>query len=116
MFPKILSRNGLDGGGEWSLEGFDKYQSLWDKEKKVIIHGDCAHHNFLRRADGTLTLIDFDLMANAPRCIDYLQYANRISQHLEDAANELWEMPQLQRYQSDLAFFICFNLPYRYFP
>ncbi|MFD4930856.1 phosphotransferase [Peribacillus butanolivorans] len=99
------------GWGEWALEGFEKNQSLWNKGKKVIIHGDCAHHNFLRKADGTLTLIDFDLMASAPRCIDYLQYANRISNHLEDAATMLWQIPQLKKYQSDPAFLYALTYP-----
>ncbi|MFE4350542.1 phosphotransferase [Peribacillus butanolivorans] len=99
------------GWGEWALDGFEKNQSLWNKEKKVIIHGDCAHHNFLRKADGTLTLIDFDLMASAPRCIDYLQYANRISNHLEDAATMLWQIPQLKKYQSDPAFLYALTYP-----
>ncbi|MFF2286092.1 phosphotransferase [Peribacillus butanolivorans] len=99
------------GWGEWALDGFEKNQSLWNKEKKVIIHGDCAHHNFLRKADGTLTLIDFDLMASAPRCIDYLQYANRISNHLEDPATMLWQIPQLKKYQSDPAFLYALTYP-----
>ncbi|MGW6606343.1 phosphotransferase [Peribacillus butanolivorans] len=99
------------GWGEWALDGFEKNQSLWNKEKKVIIHGDCAHHNFLRKADGTLTLIDFDLMASAPRCIDYLQYANRISNHLEDAATMLWQIPQLKKYQADPAFLYALTYP-----
>ena len=97
--------------GEWSLEGFEKNQSKWDKEKNVIIHGDCAHHNFLRREDGSLALIDFDLMAKAPRCIDYLQYANRISPHLDDAATMLWQVPQLKAYQKDRAFLYALTFP-----
>lgn len=65
----------------------------------------------MRKADGTLTLIDFDLMASAPRCIDYLQYANRISNHLEDAATMLWQIPQLKKYQSDPAFLYALTYP-----
>ena len=97
--------------GEWSLEGFEKNQSKWSKEKMVIIHGDCAHHNFLRREDGTLALIDFDLMAKAPRCIDYLQYANRISHHLDDPATMIWEVPQLKKYQKDRTFLYALAFP-----
>ena len=99
-----------DWGG-WALSGFEKHQSLWKGEKRVIIHGDCAHHNFLRKQDGTLTLIDFDLMARAPRCIDYLQYANRIIPHLDDPATEMWKIPQLSRYRTDPAFLYALAYP-----
>lgn len=97
--------------GEWSLEGFEKNHAKWKKEKTVIIHGDCAHHNFLRREDGSLALIDFDLMAKAPRCIDYLQYANRISNHIDDPATKIWQVPQLEKYQTDRAFLYALAFP-----
>lgn len=63
---------------KWSLEGINKYHSSLDKEDPVILHGDVAHHNFLRKKDGKLYLIDFDLISIGSKNIDLLQYANRI--------------------------------------
>jgi thiamine kinase-like enzyme len=63
--------------GKISLEGMIKTNNL-DKGKLAIIHGDVAHHNFIRSLSGKLHLIDFDLLSIAPAMIDYLQYANRI--------------------------------------
>jgi thiamine kinase-like enzyme len=63
--------------GKISLEGMIKTNKL-AKGKLAIIHGDVAHHNFIRSLSGKLHLIDFDLLSIAPAMIDYLQYANRI--------------------------------------
>lgn len=63
--------------GKMSLNGMIKTNNL-DKGELAIIHGDVAHHNFIRNRFGKLHLIDFDLLSIAPAMIDYLQYANRI--------------------------------------
>lgn len=97
--------------GEWSLKGMAAHQGDLHKEKKTIIHGDCAHHNFLRKQDGTLTLIDFDLIAKAPRLYDYLQYANRILPHLEHPDTEIWDYSQIKAYQENPAFLYALAYP-----
>ena len=97
--------------GEWSLKGLIANQFYLNKEKNTIIHGDCAHHNFLRKKNGTLALIDFDLIAKAPRLYDYLQYANRILPHLDDPAKEIWEYSQIRAYKDNPAFLYALAYP-----
>lgn len=70
--------------GKSSLNGLEDGNSfLTNEEYFVILHGDVAHHNFLRSHNGNLYLIDFDLISLGPSSIDYLQYANRILPHLD---------------------------------
>ncbi|OZM57841.1 hypothetical protein CIB95_05645 [Lottiidibacillus patelloidae] len=47
------------------------------RRKGIIIHGDVANHNFLRKNDGSIVMIDYDLMACAPFEYDTLQLVNR---------------------------------------
>jgi thiamine kinase-like enzyme len=79
---------------EWSLEGINKYYDIIEKETPVILHGDVAHHNFLRGLDGKLFLIDFDLITIGPRNFDLLQFANRILPFIN------WNMNVLIHYKS----------------
>ena len=97
--------------GEWSLKGLAANRIYLDQEKNTIIHGDCAHHNFLRKQDGKLALIDFDLIAIGPRLYDYLQYANRILPHLDTPINEIWDYPQINAYQENPAFLYALAYP-----
>lgn len=97
--------------GEWSLKGLIANQSYILKEKSTILHGDCAHHNFLRKKDGILALIDFDLISKGPRLYDYLQYANRILPHLNDPAKEVWDYSQIKAYQANPAFLYALAFP-----
>jgi hypothetical protein len=77
---------------EWSLNGIQQ-NSDGLKEPFVILHGDVAHHNFIRKRDGKLYLIDFDLISMGPQNIDLLQYANRILPFLN------WDMNALFQYE-----------------
>ena len=97
--------------GEWSLKGIIANQNYLYQEKNTIIHGDCAHHNFLRKQDGSLALIDFDLIAVGPRLYDYLQYANRILPHLDHPVNEIWEYSQINAYRENPAFLYALAYP-----
>lgn len=74
---------------DWSLKGLDEQLCTIENEKKVILHGDVAHHNFIRNPSGTLCLIDFDLISIGYRSADYLQYANRILPYLNWSLDEL---------------------------
>jgi thiamine kinase-like enzyme len=78
---------------KWSLEGIKKHHSSIEKEHPVILHGDVAHHNFLRSKDGKLFLIDFDLISIGSKHIDLLQYANRILPFIN------WELNHLYQYK-----------------
>ncbi|HEY4552404.1 MAG TPA: phosphotransferase [Bacillaceae bacterium] len=58
------------------------YGSLFSEEPTCIIHGDVAHHNFIRGKDGRLYLIDYDLISIASPSIDILQLSNRVLPYL----------------------------------
>jgi thiamine kinase-like enzyme len=67
--------------GEYTLDTLP-IDVLQKKERSarregLIIHGDVANHNFLRKNDDTIVMIDFDLMACAPPEYDTLQLINR---------------------------------------
>jgi hypothetical protein len=79
---------------KWSLDGIKKHYSSIEKEHPVILHGDVAHHNFLRKKDGNLYLIDFDLISIGSKHMDLLQYANRILPFID------WKLTHLYHYKS----------------
>ncbi|WP_180954270.1 phosphotransferase [Bacillus sp. M6-12] len=95
---------------DWSLEGLIKNKNWLSCEENAIIHGDVAHHNFLRKNTGELFLIDFDLISIAPPLIDYLQYANRILPYIQEP-DKIWEYPQLERYKRNPAFLFALAYP-----
>ncbi|MEH7523673.1 phosphotransferase [Bacillus sp. JJ1503] len=74
---------------DWSLKGIQAEANFFQSGKKVILHGDVAHHNFLRANNGELHLIDFDLISIGLPHSDYLQYANRILPNLQWSFKEL---------------------------
>ncbi|UQZ76614.1 aminoglycoside phosphotransferase [Niallia circulans] len=78
---------------DYSLGLIKKQMDYLDTTPNVIIHGDVAHHNFLRVKNNELYLIDFDLISIGPRIADYLQFANRI---LPDIG---WSLQDLQKMQ-----------------
>ena len=96
--------------GEWVLNKLGNIKLEDAEEERVIIHGDLAHHNFFRKEDGELLLIDFDLMAEAPPIIDYLQYANRLLIFNDCSLKELLSFPHFKKYRNDPIFLIglCF--------
>ncbi|WP_409270789.1 phosphotransferase [Neobacillus sp. SCS-31] len=63
---------------DWGLKGMKRRKGLFSEGPQAILHGDVAHHNFLRSRNGRVNLIDFDLISIGPPILDYLQYANRI--------------------------------------
>jgi thiamine kinase-like enzyme len=95
----------------WSLSGLDRHQASFQKEPNVILHGDVAHHNFLRDIDGRLRLIDFDLVNIGPASFDYLQYANRILPYIDWSFEKLFSHKQLQKYLDNQAFLFALAYP-----
>lgn len=89
---------------DFSLAGFVKLKSSIDKEPQAILHGDVAHHNFLRAKDGTLHLIDFDLISIGSPAYDLLQYANRILPFIGWRLDELAEIKLLRNWLNSEAF------------
>ncbi len=69
-----------------------------------IIHGDVAHHNFIRGKDEALSLIDFDLIGIAPSYLDLLQYCNRILPSLNWSAPALFSYKQIQPFEYEKSF------------
>jgi hypothetical protein len=78
-----------------SLKNLIRFYHSLSEETNSIIHGDVASHNFVRADDDQLYLIDYDLIAIAPKSIDYLQYANRILPFLDWSLIELQKLPQV---------------------
>lgn len=95
----------------WSLNGMKEDQSFFSDQPHVILHGDVAHHNFLRSSLGELNLIDFDLICIGPRCIDYLQYANRILPFMDWSFDFLSNHKQIKKFLDKKAFLFALAYP-----
>ena len=91
---------------EWSLSGLRKEKDILEKWQKVILHGDVAHHNFMKTSKGELYLIDFDLISIGPEIADYLQYANRILPFLNWSLSELDTFEPFQPLFKTESFFV----------
>jgi hypothetical protein len=103
--------NELMDWAEWSLNGMKENESFFFKKPYVILHGDVAHHNFLRDTTGTLNLIDFDLIHIGPSCIDYLQYANRILPAIDWSMDKLSQYRQIGEFTTEKAFIYALAFP-----
>lgn len=106
---KIL--NELMNWANWSLTGMKRHRSLFTNEPFCILHGDVAHHNFLRDSKGTLHLIDFDLISIGPASLDYLQYANRILPSLDWSFDRLAHFSQYENLLKKKAFLYALAFP-----
>lgn len=90
---------------ERSLAYMDANALYFEKQEKVILHGDVAHHNFLRgKKNNNLYLIDFDLISIGPKSIDYLQFVNRILPHIQWSYQQLTKMSFLEPYLKENTF------------
>lgn len=94
-----------------SLQGYTSQKKKFEDEAPVILHGDVAHHNFLRSEDEKLYLIDYDLISIGPRAFDMLQYANRILPFLEWRMDALAEVKYVKRWLSNKAFLYALLFP-----
>ncbi|WP_152968521.1 phosphotransferase [Rossellomorea vietnamensis] len=95
--------------GKWALKelksvGIHEYGDC-------ITHGDVAHHNFLRGKNGTVYLIDFDLMSLSTEITDDLQYCNRILPYLNWSLGGIKEMGPFHTYRDHLIFHIALMYP-----
>lgn len=89
---------------DFSLSNLVNLKKDLDKEPAVILHGDVAHHNFLRSKSGKLYLIDFDLISSGSRAYDMLQYANRILPFLNWQFESLAKIKYLNKWLNSDAF------------
>lgn len=95
----------------WSLKGMKDHEGYFLESPKVILHGDVAHHNFLRDTRGKINLIDFDLISIGPKSLDLLQYANRIMPFLNWSLDDLYQYPDMQPYLKQAAFLYALAYP-----
>ncbi|WP_251469057.1 phosphotransferase [Neobacillus mesonae] len=95
----------------WSIKGMEANSQYFEKEPYVILHGDVAHHNFLRDKKGKLHLIDFDLISIGPKALDYLQYANRILPYIDWSLEKLRTYKPFRKYLKDKAFLYALAYP-----
>lgn len=96
---------------DWSLKGIQSEANFFQSGKKVILHGDVAHHNFLRASNSELQLIDFDLLSIGLPHSDYLQYANRILPYLHWSFKELAGYKVIQPFMLEKGFLYGLGYP-----
>jgi thiamine kinase-like enzyme len=96
---------------EWSLAGLRQEKELLGSLPKVILHGDVAHHNFIRNSEGELFLIDFDLITIGPEVADYVQYANRILPFLNWSVEDLATFERFQLLLQQKVFLYALAFP-----
>ncbi|ALC89815.1 hypothetical protein AM500_08540 [Bacillus sp. FJAT-18017] len=80
---------------EWAnraLDGMNVQERFLQAEMPAVLHGDVAHHNFIRSKTGKVFLIDFDLISIGSPAVDFLQYANRILPYIR------WSLKHLSKY------------------
>lgn len=94
----------------WSLKNLQN-EMMPKNHSPVILHGDVAHHNFLRKENGELLLIDFDLISMGDRSYDYLQYANRILPYIDWSFEGLFKLEELLPYLHDKFFLLALVFP-----
>lgn len=106
MYKKLLE------WGNLALVGMKRENQVFgDDTHPVILHGDVAHHNFLKSKSGKLHLIDFDLISIGHESADLLQYANRILPYLNWSLQSLAKHPLYQHYLQHRAFLYALMYP-----
>jgi len=114
ILESFLKRDVIDELMEWaywSMEGMEKNKEYFTKKPNVILHGDVAHHNFLRSSSGKLMLIDFDLIGIGPDSLDLLQYANRILPFMQWSYGDLKKYPFFKNKMESPAFLYSLAYP-----
>jgi hypothetical protein len=87
--------------GEKALQGVIRHGFT---EDLCILHGDVAHHNFLRDIHDELFLIDLDLINEGPPEIDLIQFANRVFPSINWSLTNLWRHESLTPYKESNTF------------
>ncbi|WP_082686886.1 aminoglycoside phosphotransferase family protein [Bacillus sp. FJAT-27445] len=96
---------------DFGLKGMKKNAGIFSNGPKVVLHGDVAHHNFLRALNGRIYLIDFDLLSIGPPVLDYLQYANRILPFIQWSLGKLIAFNQFAALMRNEAFLYALIYP-----
>lgn len=101
----------ISGWATFALEGMKENVEFFTGGVHAVLHGDVAHHNFLRAWNGKIYLIDFDLISIGPPAIDYLQYGNRILPFLNWSLNELTKYRQISAFMNEKGFLFALAYP-----
>jgi thiamine kinase-like enzyme len=111
FLPKQVINNAMEWA-HFSLEGMRKENlNFGDEKHPLIIHGDVAHHNYLKSKLGSLYLIDFDLISIGYESADLLQYSNRIFPFINWSLNDLAKYPYINKYLNNRAFLFALMYP-----
>ncbi len=73
-------------------------QDAW--ERKSWLHGDVAHHNFIRSQDGKVKLIDFDLLQMGPELYDDIQLGQRFLPYTNHSLGEITKCFQATKWKT----------------
>ncbi|WP_312093431.1 phosphotransferase [Niallia sp.] len=114
IIERYLKKDMIEEIIEWADTSFNylkKHKEYLQTKSNVILHGDVAHHNFLRDVNNKLYLIDFDLISIGPRVGDYLQFANRILPNIGWSMQHLQKMRGYSDYFKDEWFLIALMYP-----
>ncbi|MEQ2526374.1 phosphotransferase [Bacillaceae bacterium CLA-AA-H227] len=111
LFVKEEMLHELLAWSAWALEGVEREWASINAESVVVLHGDLAHHNFIRSTTGELYLIDFDLISIGNRRIDYLQYANRILPSINWSFEELSKFEKMKPFLNEKFFLYGLAFP-----
>ncbi|UII57965.1 phosphotransferase [Cytobacillus spongiae] len=104
--------NELLNWADWALKGMEEEKDFFVSGPSVILHGDVAHHNFLRnQLNQDLYLLDFDLISIGPTYSDYLQYSNRILPFMMWSFDELATYKELDPFLNERAFLYALAFP-----
>lgn len=96
---------------DFSFDYLNNQKEYLHTKVNVILHGDVAHHNFLRDVNNKLYLIDFDLISIGPIEADYLQFANRILPNIDWSMSQLQKMSGYKHFLKDEWFLIALMYP-----
>lgn len=86
--------------GETSLSLMRSRRMYYEDGRRCVLHGDVAHHNFIRSRYRKLYLIDFDLISAGPKQIDLIQFCVRILPSLG------WSLTKLEELGKPVSHFI----------
>lgn len=115
IIEKYLSSEMIDELLDWgNLSLAEVYKAGMGEKgqyQPVILHGDVAHHNYLRAKTGKLYLIDYDLISIGDEDADLLQYANRILPFMNWSLNQLSQYPIVHHYLQNRAFLYALMYP-----
>ncbi|WP_062355508.1 phosphotransferase [Bacillus kwashiorkori] len=96
---------------QWALLQMGDNKRERTLEEHAIIHGDVAHHNFLRAVNNRLYLIDFDLTAYAYPVYDYVQYALRTISFMNWNLDQLFTHKVYEKYKENRWFLSALTFP-----